>query len=216
MQPLDWIIVGIYSIASLLLGVLLTKKASEGMESYFASGRSLGWLLAGTSMAATAFSSDTPLLVTGIVRSRGIWGNWEIWALAVSTMSAVFFFSKLWKRTCVLTEVELVELRYSGRPAAFLRCFKAIYWGILYNVFIMGAWPVTGLVKVMQETTGWDKTVSILFCMGLTTVYCSLSGYWGVILTDFFQFIVAMGGAILLAFYAVHAAGGMQAIVDRL
>ena len=216
MQPLDWIIVGIYSIASLLLGVLLTKKASEGMESYFASGRSLGWLLAGTSMAATAFSSDTPLLVTGIVRSKGIWGNWEIWALAISTMSAVFFFSKLWKRAGVLTEVELVELRYGGKPAAFLRGSKALYWGIFYNAFIMGAWPVTGLVKVMQETTGWDKATSIFFCMGLTTIYSCLSGFWGVILTDFFQFIIAMGGAFLLAFYAVRAAGGIPAIVEKL
>lgn len=216
MQLIDWIIVAVYSIASLLLGVLLTKKASEGLESYFVSGRSLGWLLAGTSMAATAFSSDTPLLVTGIVRRKGIWGNWEIWALSISTMFAVFFFSKLWKRAGVMTEVELVELRYSGKPAAFLRGFKAIYWGVLYNCFIMGAWPVTGLVKVMQETTGWNKAESILFCMGLTTIYSCLSGFWGVILTDFFQFIVAMGGAFLLAFYAVNAAGGISAIVEKL
>src|SRR3989338_6750914 len=127
MQAIDWFVVIIYSLVSLGLGVLLTKKASEGIESYFVSGRTLGWFLAGTSMAATAFSSDTPLLVTGIVRSRGIWGNWEIWALAISTMSAVFFFSKLWKRAGVLTEVELVELRYGGKPAAFLRGSKALY-----------------------------------------------------------------------------------------
>ena len=157
MQILDWVVVIIYSLLSLLLGVVLTKKASEGIESYFVSNRKLAWWLAGTSMAATAFSSDTPLLVTGIVRRRGIWGNWEIWALAISTMFAVFFFSKLWKRAAVMTEVELVELRYSGRSAAFLRGFKAIYWGILYNAFVIGAWPVTGLVKVMEETTHWNK-----------------------------------------------------------
>ncbi len=216
MQAIDWIVVAVYSLASLLLGVLLTKKASEGIESYFVSNRTLSWWLAGTSMAATAFSSDTPLLVTGIVRRRGIWGNWEIWALAVSTMAAVFFFSKLWKRAGVMTEIELVELRYSGKSAAFLRGFKAIFWGILYNSFIMGAWPVTGLVKVMQETTHWSKIQSILFCMGLTAVYSSLSGFWGVILTDFFQFLVAMAGAVLLAVFSVRACGGMSVIVEKL
>lgn len=216
MHAIDWIVVFVYSAISLGLGLAFTKKASEGMESYFASDRSLSWWLAGTSMAATAFSSDTPLLVTGIVRQRGIWGNWEIWALAISTMLAVFFFSKLWKRAGVLTEVEFVELRYSGKPAAVLRGVKALYWGVLYNTFIMGAWPVTGLVKVMQETTDWNKAQAILFCMALTAVYSSLSGFWGVILTDFFQFIVAMAGAVLLAFYAVHEAGGMGHIIEKL
>lgn len=216
MSAIDWIVIAVYCVISLGLGLLLTKKASKGMESFFASDRTLGWWLAGTSMAATAFSSDTPLLITGIIRRKGIWGNWEVWALGISTMLAVFFFSRLWKRAGVLTEVELVELRYSGKPAAFLRGFKALYWGIFYNAFIMGAWPMTGLVKVMQETTGWGKAESIFFCMALTAVYSCLSGYWGVILTDMFQFILAMGGAFLLAFYAVDAAGGMGNIVDKL
>lgn len=216
MQMLDWIVVLAYSVFSLLLGLILTKKASHDTESFFASDRSLPWWLAGTSMAATAFSSDTPLLITGIVRSKGIWGNWEVWALAVSTMFAVFFFSKLWKRSGVLTEVALAELRYGGKPAAFLRGFKALYWGIFYNAFVMGAWPMTGLVKVMQETTSWTKLQSILFCMAITTVYCHFSGYWGVVLTDFFQYLVATAGAVLLAVYAVHAAGGAAAIVEKL
>jgi solute:Na+ symporter, SSS family len=216
MSVLDWFVIAGYSIISIGLGIVFSKKASKGIESFFASDRSLGWWLAGTSMAATAFSSDTPLLVTGIVRRKGIWGNWEIWALGISTMLAVFFFSRLWKRAGVLTEVELVELRYSGKPAAFLRGFKALYWGIFYNAFIMGAWPMTGLAKVMQETTGWGKAESIIFCMALTATYACMSGYWGVILTDFFQFILAMGGAFLLAFYAVDAAGGMANIVEKL
>ena len=184
---LDWLVVAIFCLTSIGLGLLLTKRAAKGIESFFASDRSLAWWLAGTSMAATAFSSDTPLLVTGIVRRKGVWGNWEIWALAISTMFAVFFFSKLWKRAGVLTEVEFVELRYSGKEAAFLRGFKALYWGIFYNAFIMGAWPMTGLAKVMQETTHWGKAPSILFCMALTATYACLSGYWGVILTDFFD-----------------------------
>ncbi len=212
MHSIDWLIVFTYCVISLVLGVVLTRKASEGLESYFVSNHKLGWWLAGTSMAATSFSSDTPLLITGIVRQRGIWGNWEVWGLAISTMLAVFFFSKLWKRAGVMTEVEFVEKRYSGKPAAFLRGFKALYWGFFYNIFIMGAWPMTGLVKIMQETTHWSKPQALFFAMGLTTVYCSLSGYWGVILTDFFQFIIAMTGAILLAIYAVKAAGGLEHI----
>ena len=216
MTPIDWIVVAVYCVISVGLGLWLSKKAAQGIESYFVSDRTLGWALAGTSMAATAFSSDTPLLVTGIIRRKGIWGNWEIWALAISTMLAVFFFSRLWKRAGVMTEVELVELRYSGKAAAFLRGFKALYWGIFYNAFIMGAWPMTGLAKVMEYTTGWNKAQSILFCMGLTAVYSCLSGYWGVILTDFFQFFLAMGGAFLLAFYSVRAACALQTIVEKL
>lgn len=216
MSLLDWIIIASYSLISIALGLLFSKKASKNVESFFASDRTLGWWLAGTSMAATAFSSDTPLLVTGIVRRKGIWGNWEIWALGISTMLAVFFFSRLWKRAGVLTEVELVELRYKGKAAAFLRGFKALYWGLFYNAFIMGAWPMTGLAKVMQETTGWGKAESIIFCMALTATYACMSGYWGVILTDFFQFVLAIGGAFILAFYAVHAAGGLENIVTQL
>ncbi len=216
MHPIDWTVVALYCVASLLLGVFLSKKASKGVESFFAGNRNVAWWLAGTSMAATAFSSDTPLLITGITRTRGLWGNWEVWSLALSTMLAVFFFSRLWKRAGVLTEVELVELRYAGKPASFLRGFKALYWGLFYNAFIIGAWPITGLVKVMQETTDWNKPVSILFALGLTTVYACLSGYWGVVLTDLFQFAWAMLGAFILAIYAMQAVGGPAAMVTQL
>ncbi len=216
MQPIDWIVVALYCLVSLWLGVTLSKKASRGVESFFAGNRNVAWWLAGTSMAATAFSSDTPLLVTGITRSRGLWGNWEVWSLALSTMLAVFFFSRLWKRAGVLTEVELVELRYAGRPASFLRGFKALYWGLFYNAFIIGAWPITGLVKVMQETTNWTKAQSIFFSLGLTTVYACLSGYWGVVLTDLFQFAWAMTGAVILAVFAIKAVGGPALLVSHL
>lgn len=216
MHPIDWAIVLVYCGVSLVLGIWLARKASQGVESYFAGNRNLSWWLAGTSMAATAFSSDTPLLVTGITRTRGLWGNWEIWSLALSTMLSVFFFSKLWKRTGVLTEVEFVELRYAGRPASFLRGFKALYWGLGYNVFIIGAWPITGLVKVMQETTGWSKAESIGFSLGLTVIYTSLSGYLGVVLTDLFQFAWAMLGAVILAIFALQAVGGPAVLVEKL
>lgn len=216
MHLIDWAIVAVYCVASLVLGLLLSKKASQGVESYFAGNRNVAWWLAGTSMAATAFSSDTPLLVTGITRSKGLWGNWEIWALGISTMLAVFFFSKLWKRTGVLTEVEFVELRYGGKPASFLRGFKAVYWGLFYNVFIIGAWPITGLSKVLQETTGWEKPAAILFSLVLASVYTSFAGYLGVVLTDLFQFIWALGGAFLLAGFALHAVGGPGMLAEKL
>ncbi len=216
MHWIDWLVVAVYCLISLVLGVILTRKASQGMESYFAGNRKITWWLAGTSIAATAFSSDTPLLVTGITRLKGLWGNWEIWALATSTMLAVFFFSRLWKRTGVLTEVEFAEIRYAGKPASFLRGFKALYWGLFYNVFIIGAWPITGLVKVMQETTGWSKALSIIFCLGLAATYTSLSGYMGVVLTDFFQFMWAMMGAVILAIFALQAVGGPAGLVEKL
>lgn len=216
MHLLDWAVIALCIGTSLGLGLWWSNRGSKSVETYFASDRGISWWLAGTSMAATAFSSDTPLLVTGIVRERGVWGNWEVWALGISTMLAVFLFSRLWKRAGVMTEVELCERRYDGKPAAFLRGFKALFWGVLYNAYVMGAWPVTGLSKVLMVTTDWSKGSAILFCMGITALYSSLSGYWGVLVTDFFQYIIALTGAILLAIVAVQAAGGLSNIVDQL
>ncbi len=216
MQWLDWGIVWVFCAASLVLGLLLKGKAGQSLEAYFVSNRSLGWWLAGTSIAATAFSSDTPLLVTGMVRRRGIWGVWEVWMLGLSTMLTVFVFAKLWKRANVMTEVELVEQRYSGRPAAFLRGFKAVYWGLLYNCYVMGVWPVTGMAKVLQETTGFSREGVIVGCVTLGAVYTSLSGLWGVVLTDAFQFVWAMLGAVILAVASVRAVGGLDKLAEQL
>jgi len=216
MHWIDWAIVWLFCLASVLIGVLFRKRAGASLESYFLSNRALGWWLAGTSIAATAFSSDTPLLVTGMVRRRGVWGVWEVWALGISTMLTVFVFAKLWKRANVMTEVELVELRYSGKAAAFLRGFKAVYWGLFYNCYIMGVWPITGMTKVLQETTGLNREVAIVACVALGTWYTSLAGLWGVVLTDAFQFVWAMVGAVVLAIYAVQAVGGLPALADRL
>src|SRR3972149_5049894 len=179
MAFIDWAIVIAYCITVLVIGLYLAKRASANTAEYFASGRKLGWFIMGTSIVATTFSSDTPLFVTKLTREKGIWGNWEWWGLMVSSMMAVFFFSGLWKRAGVLTEVELVELRYSGKPSSALRGFKSIYWGVFYNCVLIGGMPVIGLVKVMQITTGWDKTTSIIFCMVISTAYCTFSGLWG-------------------------------------
>lgn len=216
MHWIDWTIVGAFCLISLLMGIVLRERAGESLEAYFLSNRRLGWWLAGTSIAATAFSSDTPLLITGMVRRRGVWGVWEVWALGISTMFAVFVFAKLWKRANVMTEVELVELRYSGKPAAFLRGFKAVYWGLLYNCYIMGVWPVTGMTKVLQETTGFSREGAVVACTVLGAVYTSLSGLWGVVLTDAFQFVFAMIGAAILAVVAVQAVGGLSGLTAQL
>ncbi len=216
MTWVDWAVVAGFCLASVALGTWMTRRASRGIESYFASNHQLPWWLAGTSIAATAFSSDTPLLVTGMVRRRGIWGVWEVLALAISTMLAVFVFAKLWKRAGVLTEVEFVERRYSGRAAALLRGFKAVYWGLFYNCFVIGAWPVTGLRKVLQEMTGVSKEQAIIGCVALGALYTSCSGLWGVVVTDLFQFAWAMAGAVILAVVAVRAAGGMAEITQAL
>jgi Na+/proline symporter len=212
MSGADWFIVGLFFIASVLLGTCFTKRAGQSLESYFASERSLPWWLAGTSIAATAFSSDTPLLITGMIRRRGLWGIWEVLALAISSLMAVFIFAKLWKRAQVLTEVELVEARYSGAAAAWLRGFKAIYWGLLYNCFVIGAWPVTGLRKILETTTGMERVPAIVLGVAIAALYTSCSGMWGVVLTDLFQFVWAMVGAVLLAVFALQAVGGLEGL----
>lgn len=216
MHWIDWTIVAAFCLISVMIGFALSRVAGQNLESYFVSNRRLGWWLAGTSIAATAFSSDTPLLITGMVRRRGIWGVWEVWALGISTMLTVFVFAKLWKRANVMTEVELVERRYHGRAAAFLRAFKALYWGLCYNCYIMGAWPVTGMTKVLQETTGLGREGAIIGSVVLGAGYTAVSGLWGVVLTDAFQFIWAMVGAVVLAAYAVHAVGGLSALSQQL
>src|SRR3989338_6927799 len=216
MHPLDWSIVALFMLISVAIGLAMRRRSNTSLESYFVSNRAVGWLLAGISIAATAFSSDTPLLITGMVRRRGIWGVWEVWALGISTMLAVFVFAKLWKRANVMTEVELVEVRYSGRAAACLRGFKAIYWGLLYNCFIIGVWPITGMTKVLQETLGWTREFAIIGSVLVGAFYTSLSGLWGVVLTDAFQFVWMMIGAVILAIASVHAVGGLAMLVQRL
>ena len=173
MHWIDWSIVGLFCGVSLLIGLLVRRTGGKSLESYFVSNRTLSWWLAGTSITATAFSSDTPLLITGMIRRRGLWGIWEVLALGISTMLTVFIFAKLWKRAGVMTEVALVELRYSGRAAAVLRGFKALYWGLFYNCYIMGVWPVTGMTKVLQETTGLGRESAIIGCVLLGTFYTS-------------------------------------------
>lgn len=215
MTALDWSIVAVYMAASLAVGVYFTKRASSSLSEFFVSGRNLPWWLAGTSMVATTFSADTPLYVTGLVRSAGIYENWQWWCFILSGMLAVAFFARLWSRAGVLTDVELISIRYSGRSANVLRGFKAVYFSVIIHTIIK-AQVILAMVKIMDVVLGWDKWLSIIISSCVTLGYATLAGYWGVVLTDFMQFIIAMIGAIVLAFVAVGKVGGVEVIKARL
>lgn len=202
-------------LASLAVGVYFTRRASSSMNEFFLSGRNLPWWLAGTSMVATTFSSDTPLYITGLVRQHGIYENWQWWCFIMSGMMSVFFFARLWRRLGVLTDVELISLRYSGRSASFLRGFKAIYFSVAIHTLIK-AQVILAMAKILDVSLGWGKWESIFISSGVTVAYSMLSGYWGVVTTDFFQFIIAMTGAVVLASAAVGKAGGISAIRTHL
>ncbi len=207
----DFVIIGTYMLLSLLIGLYFTKRASSSMNEFFLSGRNLPWWLAGTSMVATTFSSDTPLYVTGLVRGHGIYENWQWWCFILSGMMSVFFFARLWRRVGVLTDVELINLRYSGLSASILRGFKALYFSVAIHTIIK-AQVILAMAKILDVSLGWGKWESIIISSSITIAYSMLSGYWGVVTTDFFQFIIAMAGAITLAIASVSRAGGIDAI----
>ena len=201
---IDWIIIIAYMVMSLVLGLYFTKKASSSTEEFFLSGRNLPWWLVGTSMVATTFSSDTPLYVTGLVRSQGIYENWQWCCFVISGMLSVAVFAKLWKSAGVITDLELTEMRYSESPSLILRVSKAIYFSVFIHTIIK-AQVILAMVKILDVTMGWDKWQAIFISSGITIVYSLMSGYWGVIVTDFLQFIIAMIGAVLIAYFAYIA-----------
>jgi len=208
---IDWLIVAAYMGASILLGIYFTRRASSSTDEFFLSGRKIPWWLAGTSMVATTFSADTPLYVTGLVRSHGVYENWQWWCFLISGMLAVAIFAKLWKSAGVMTDVELTEVRYSGKPAAVLRGFKAIYFSVFIHTIIK-AQVILAMAKILDVALGWSKWEGIIISSLITIFYSLMSGYWGVILTDFLQFIIAMAGAILIAYFAVDKAGGLATL----
>jgi len=207
----DWLIIALYFIVTAAIGLAYTRKASRSLEDYFVSGRSLPWWLAGTSMVATTFAADTPLAVSGFVAKYGVAGNWLWWNGAFSSVLTVFFFSRLWRRAGVLTDVQFAELRYGGRPAAVLRGFRALYLAIPINLIIMG-WVTRAMVTILQVTLDVNPWSAAILLFGVTAIYSVFSGLWGVVVTDVFQFVVATGGTILLAVLAVDSIGGMEVL----
>lgn len=211
----DWIVVAAYFLINLLIGLYYRKKASASTNDFFVSGREVSWWLAGTSMVATTFAADTPLWVTGQVVRHGVAANWFWWSFLFSGMMTVFFFARMWRRAEIITDVELVELRYAGKPAAFLRGFRALYFGLLINCIVLG-WVNLAMEKILGTSLNIPKFWAVVICMAITAVYTSISGLWGVLWTDLVQFVLKMTMVIVLAFYAVRAVGGMSMLKSKL
>ncbi len=212
---IDWAVLALYFAFTLAVGLYFVRRASSSTQEFFVSGRNLPWWLAGTSMVATSFSVDTPLVVTGWVRTQGIQRNWIWWCLAIGGMLAAFVFAQLWRRSEVMTDVELTELRYSGRPAAALRGIRAVYMTLYANCLTM-AWVTLAMVKVFGAVFDIGPLPATLFAAGLTLAYAMLAGLWGVVVTDLVQFVLATVGAVLLAVFVVDAVGGLDAMVGQL
>ncbi|PLX03534.1 MAG: sodium:proline symporter [Marinilabiliales bacterium] len=234
LATVDWIIILSYFVVSITIGLFLSKRASKSTSDFFLTGQNLPWYIAGTSMVATTFAADTPLAVTELVSENGIAGNWLWWNMLFGGMLTVFFFARLWRRAGILTDCEFVSIRYSGKPANFLRGFRAIYIGIFMNVIVIG-WVNLAMVKILSvmfpnfqffglesiSILGLEFSSHLLLVgciMIFVGIYSSLSGLWGVSFTDTFQFIMAMTGCIILAVFAVNNAeiGGISGLKEKL
>jgi len=214
---LDWAIaIGIIAVQLVICGFFI-RRAGKGISEFFVSGRSLPWWLVGTSMVATTFSADTPNLVTDIVRQHGVAGNWVWWAFLLTGMLTVFFYARLWRRSGVLTDLEFYEIRYSGKSAAVVRGFRALYLGLFFNCVIMASVTLAA-VKIASVMLGWPAWQTILWCTAISIALTVSAGLWGVVVTDLIQFVVAMTGAFLAAYFAVHndTVGGLSGLLSKL
>ena len=220
MEFWDFLIIITYFIISFSIAFYFFRRAGKDTNEFFLSGRNLPWYLAGLSMVATTFAADTPLAVTELVAKNGIAGNWLWWNFAFGGMLTVFFFARLWRRAGIVTEVEFAELRYSGKPARFLRGFRAVYLGLIMNVVIIG-WVNKAMASILTGFFGISNSevfIYIFACMLLVAVYSALSGLWGVVITDAFQFFVAMTGCIILAIIVLNSpqVGGIESLQSKL
>jgi Na+/proline symporter len=207
---IDWVIVFAYFILSLVVGIWASKKAGRDTQSFFLAGRNMPWWLLGVSMVATTFSTDTPNLVTDLVRQNGVSGNWAWWAFLLTGMLTVFVYANLWRRSGVLTDIEFYELRYSGAAAAFLRGFRALYLGLIFNVLVMGSVSLAA-IKFGEIVLGWPGWMTLTIACSITLVYSALGGLKAIIITDFVQFILAMTGSIWACIYllGLEQVGGL-------
>lgn len=215
-SSIDWIIILLFFVVFLVIGLRVSRKAGSSSKEFFLSGRNMPWWLLGVSMVATTFSADTPNLVTDIVRQNGVAGNWAWWAFLITGMLTVFVYAKLWRKSGVLTDLEFYEKRYSGKEAAFLRGFRAIYLGIFFNVMIMASVSLAA-IKIGEVMFGLEPWKTVVYASIITVAYSSLGGLRGVILTDFLQFLVAMVGSVAAAIYIINLPeiGGLSALLER-
>ncbi len=228
----DWLVIAAFLLVSIGIGLYMSRRAGRSTGDFFLTGRNLPWYVAGTSMVATTFAADTPLAVTELVAQSGISGNWLWWNMLFGGMLTVFFFARLWRRANIMTDAEFVSIRYSGKPARFLRGFRAVYIGVFMNAIVM-AWVNLAMVKILQvmfpgllvfghagfELAGITISSHLVLVGGMmafVAFYSSLSGLWGVSLTDTFQFVIAMGGSIILAFVALNHVGGVSGLQEQL
>ena len=216
LSTLDWTIIGAYFTLSLLIGLWVSRQAGQDTKSFFLAGRNMSWWLLGVSMVATTFSTDTPNLVTDLVRQNGVSGNWGWWAFLLTGMLTVFVYAKLWRRSEVLTDIEFYELRYSGSAAAFLRGFRALYLGLIFNVLVMGAVSLAA-IKFGEIVLGWPGWLTMSIACSITLAYSALGGLKAVIITDFIQFTLAMIGSIWGMFYilGLPEIGGLSNLISH-
>ncbi|MEC7729866.1 MAG: sodium:solute symporter family protein [Candidatus Neomarinimicrobiota bacterium] len=216
LSTLDWTIVGVYFAVSLIVGIWVSKQAGQDTKSFFLAGRNMPWWLLGVSMVATTFSTDTPNLVTDLVRQNGVSGNWAWWAFLLTGMLTVFVYANLWHRSGVLTDIEFYELRYSGKAAAFLRGFRSLYLGLVFNVLVMGAVSLAA-VKFGEIVLGWPGWMTLTIACSITLAYSALGGLKAVIITDFVQFTLAMIGSIWGMFYilGLPEIGGLSNLISH-
>jgi Na+/proline symporter len=216
LSSLDWTIIGVYFALSLIVGLWVSRQAGKDTKSFFLAGRNMPWWLLGVSMVATTFSTDTPNLVTDLVRQNGVSGNWGWWAFLLTGMLTVFVYANLWRRSGVLTDIEFYELRYSGKPAAFLRGFRALYLGLVFNVLVMGAVSLAA-VKFGEIVLGLPGWLTLTIACSITLAYSTLGGLKAVIITDFVQFTLAMIGSIWGMFYilGLPEIGGLSNLISH-
>jgi SSS family solute:Na+ symporter len=215
--PLDWLIVIASIVVSFIPAVVLARRAGSSTAEFFTSGRSAPWWLVGVSMVATTFSTDTPNLVTNLVREKGVANNWQWWAFLLTGMATVFFYARLWRRSRVLTDLEFYEIRYGGKAATLVRGFRALYLGLFFNCVIMASVNLAA-AKIANVMLGWPMWQTLVVCAVLNIAFAATSGLWGVLVTDFIQFGIAMAGSFAAAYFALKQpeVGGLSGLVSRL
>ena len=212
----DWVVIATYFLLSVIIGLLGAKKAGKDTRSFFLASGNMSWWLLGISMVATTFSTDTPNLVTDLVRQKGVSGNWVWWSFILTGMLTVFIYAKLWHRSGVMTDIEFYELRYSGKAASFLRAFRALYLGLIFNVLVMGTVSLAA-IKFGEIVLGWPGWLTLLIACSITLLYSTLGGLRAIIITDFFQFILAMIGSLWACIYIINLKqiGGMKNLLTH-